>query len=123
MIDDSIVRGTTSSKLVEMVRSCGAKEVHLLISSPPVCYSCYYGIDTAEREKLVANKMSIEEIRKFVGADTLYYLSEEGLRRALGGNSFCSGVFNGVLSDHGITEVFKLRSGMLKGPSWPLGGI
>ena len=78
LVDDSIVRGTTSSKLVEMVRACGAKEVHLLISSPPVCYSCYYGIDTAEREKLIANKMNIDEIRKFVGADTLYYLSEEG---------------------------------------------
>ncbi len=95
MIDDSIVRGTTSSKLVEMVRNCGAKEVHLLISSPPVCYSCYYGIDTAEREKLVANKMNTEEIRKFVGADTLHYLSEEGLKRALDGNQVCLACFNG----------------------------
>lgn len=95
MIDDSIVRGTTSSKLVEMVRSCGAKEVHLLISSPPVCYSCYYGIDTAEREKLIANQMNVEEIRKFVGADTLYYLSEEGLKRALGNNPVCLACFNG----------------------------
>lgn len=95
MIDDSIVRGTTSSKLVEMVRNCGAKEVHLLISSPPVCYSCYYGIDTAEREKLVANKMTTEEIRKYVGADTLYYLSEEGLRRALGGIEACLACFTG----------------------------
>ena len=95
LIDDSIVRGTTSSKLVEMVRACGAKEVHLLISSPPVCFSCYYGIDTAEREKLIANKMNIEEIRKFVGADTLYYLSEEGLKRALSDNSVCLACFNG----------------------------
>jgi len=95
MIDDSIVRGTTSSKLVEMVRGCGAKEVHLLISSPPVCYSCYYGIDTAEREKLIANVMSREEIRKFVGADTLYHLSEEGLKRVLGDNSVCLACFNG----------------------------
>jgi len=95
MIDDSIVRGTTSSKLVEMVRSSGAKEVHLLISSPPVRYSCYYGIDTAEREKLIANIMSTKEIQKFVGADTLYYLSEEGLKRALSGNSVCLACFNG----------------------------
>lgn len=95
MVDDSIVRGTTSSKLVDMVRRCGAKEVHLLISSPPVCYSCYYGIDTAERETLVANKMTTEEIRKFVGADTLYYLSEEGLRRALGGIDACLACFTG----------------------------
>jgi len=95
MVDDSIVRGTTSSKLVEMVKSVGAKEVHMLISSPPVCYSCYYGIDTAEREKLIANIMDIEGIRKHVGADTLYYLSEEGLKRSLGGNSVCLACFNG----------------------------
>ncbi|NLO97041.1 MAG: amidophosphoribosyltransferase [Peptococcaceae bacterium] len=95
LIDDSIVRGTTSSKLVEMVRACGAKEVHLLISSPPVCYPCYYGIDTAEREKLIANKMNVEEIKKFVGADTLYYLSEQGLKRALGDYSVCLACFNG----------------------------
>lgn len=95
MIDDSIVRGTTSSKLVEMVKGCGAKEVHLLISSPPVCYSCYYGIDTAEREKLIANVMDVPKIREFVGADTLYYLSEQGLRKALGGNSACLACFNG----------------------------
>lgn len=95
MIDDSIVRGTTSSKLVEMVKGCGAKEVHLLISSPPVRYSCYYGIDTAEREKLIANQMSTDEIRQFVGADTLYYLSEEGLKKALGKDSVCLACFNG----------------------------
>lgn len=95
MIDDSIVRGTTSSKLVEMVKGCGAKEVHLLISSPPVKYSCYYGIDTAEREKLIANQMNIDEIRKFVGADTLYYLSEEGLKKALGSDPVCLACFNG----------------------------
>jgi len=95
MIDDSIVRGTTSSKLVEMVKGCGAKEVHLLVSSPPVKYSCYYGIDTAEREKLIANQMNIDEIRKFVGADTLYYLSEEGLKKALGSDPVCLACFNG----------------------------
>lgn len=108
MIDDSIVRGTTSSKLVEMVRGCGAKEVHLLISSPPVCYSCYYGIDTSERETLVANQMSTEEIRKFVGADTLYYLSEEGLKRALGGSSVCLACFNG---DYPIAVSQKFSKG------------
>lgn len=95
MIDDSIVRGTTSSKLVEMVKNKGAKEVHLLISSPPVCHSCYYGIDTAEREKLIANKMDVEGIRQFVGADTLYYLSEDGLQRAIGNASVCLACFNG----------------------------
>lgn len=95
MIDDSIVRGTTSSRLVEMVRSAGAKEVHLLISSPPVLYPCYYGIDTAEREKLIATQLDVEGIRQFVGADSLYYLSEEGLRKALGEQNGCLACFNG----------------------------
>ena len=96
MIDDSIVRGTTSSKLVDMVRKAGAKEVHFLISSPPVSYPCYYGIDTAEREKLIANQLEVEGIRKFVGADSLHYISEEGLLRALGTNAVCLACFNGA---------------------------
>ncbi|GAB6154018.1 amidophosphoribosyltransferase [Desulfosporosinus burensis] len=96
MIDDSIVRGTTSSKLVKMVKNAGAKEVHFLISSPPVAYPCYYGIDTAEREKLIANQLDIEGIRKFVGADSLHYISEEGLLRALGTSEVCLACFNGV---------------------------
>ncbi|AFQ42769.1 amidophosphoribosyltransferase [Desulfosporosinus meridiei] len=95
MIDDSIVRGTTSSKLVEMVKNAGAKEVHFLISSPPVAYPCFYGIDTAEREKLIANKLDVEGIRKYVGADSLHYISEEGLLRALGTESVCLACFNG----------------------------
>jgi len=95
MIDDSIVRGTTSSKLIEMVRNAGAKEVHFLISSPPVFYPCYYGIDTAEREKLIANQLDVEGIRKFVEADSLHYISEEGLLRALGTNAVCLACFNG----------------------------
>lgn len=95
MIDDSIVRGTTCSKLVEMVRKAGAKEVHFLISSPPVSYPCYYGIDTAEREKLIANKLDLEGIRKFVGSDSLHYISEKGLLKALGMDSVCLACFNG----------------------------
>lgn len=95
MIDDSIVRGTTSSRLVDMVRKAGAKEVHLLISSPPVLYPCYYGIDTAEREKLIATQLDTEGIRDYVGADSLYYLSEAGVGRALEGRSVCLACFNG----------------------------
>ncbi|MEL1134745.1 amidophosphoribosyltransferase [Desulfitobacterium sp. THU1] len=95
MIDDSIVRGTTSSRIVEMLRKVGAKEVHLLISSPPVLYTCYYGIDTAEREKLIATNMDLEGIRQYVGADSLYYLSDEGVRRALGNLSVCMACFDG----------------------------
>lgn len=96
MIDDSIVRGTTSSKLVEMVRKAGAKEVHLLITSPPVAYPCFYGIDTAEREKLIATQFDVEGICQYVGADSLHYLSEEGLLRALGTQSVCLACFNGA---------------------------
>jgi amidophosphoribosyltransferase len=95
MIDDSIVRGTTSSRLVEMVRKAGATEVHMLISSPPISCSCYYGIDTAERDKLIANNMDVEGIARFIGADSLHYLSEEGLMRALGQKQSCLACFNG----------------------------
>ncbi|ACL19527.1 amidophosphoribosyltransferase [Desulfitobacterium sp. LBE] len=95
MIDDSIVRGTTSSRIVELLRKVGAKEVHLLICSPPVLYPCYYGIDTAEREKLIATQLDREGIRDYVGADSLHYLSEEGVQRALGELSVCLACFNG----------------------------
>lgn len=94
--DDSIVRGTTSSKLVEMVKKAGAKEVHFLISSPPVAYPCFYGIDTAEREKLIANQLDVDGIRQYVGADSLHYISEEGLLRALGTEAVCLACFNGA---------------------------
>ena len=95
MIDDSIVRGTTSCKLVDMVRKAGAKEVHFLITSPPVAYPCYYGIDTAEREKLIANQLNSEGIREYIGADSLHYISEEALVRALGTEAVCLACFNG----------------------------
>ncbi|MDR1322732.1 MAG: amidophosphoribosyltransferase [Gracilibacteraceae bacterium] len=96
MVDDSIVRGTTSLKLIQLVRHCGAREVHMLISSPPVRHSCYYGIDTAERERLIANNMDVEGIRRFIGADSLYYLSEAGLRAALRDRDYCMACFTGV---------------------------
>jgi amidophosphoribosyltransferase len=95
MIDDSIVRGTTSCKLVDMVKKAGAKEVHFLISSPPVAYSCYYGINTAEREKLIANQLDLEGIRKHIGADSIHYISNEALLKALGTDSVCLACFNG----------------------------
>ncbi len=96
MIDDSIVRGTTSCKLVDLVKKAGAKEVHFIISSPPVAYPCYYGIDTAEREKLIANQLDVEGIRKYIGADSLHYISQEALLRALGTDTVCLACFNGA---------------------------
>lgn len=95
MVDDSIVRGTTSSKLIELVKKAGAEKVHLLISSPPVRHACPYGIDTTERESLIASRLDVEEIRELVGADSLHYLSEAGLRRALGDRSLCLACFTG----------------------------
>lgn len=84
LVDDSIVRGTTSRKIVEMVRGAGAREVHMRISSPPIRYSSFYGIDTPTTEELLASEKSVEEICKFIGADSLAYVSLDGLYRALG---------------------------------------
>lgn len=84
VVDDSIVRGTTSGKIMGMIRSAGAREVHLRISSPPTVGPCRYGIDTPDRDKLIASSHTVEEVRRFVGADTLGYLSLEGLHQSVG---------------------------------------
>ncbi len=84
LVDDSIVRGTTSSKIVKMMRDAGAKEVHFRISSPPITHPDYYGIDTPERDKLLAATHSLEEMRAFIGADSLAFLSVGGIYRAMG---------------------------------------
>jgi len=92
LIDDSLVRGTTSQKIVQMCRDAGAKEVHLRISCPPTIGPCYYGIDTPRRDELIATRMSVEKIQRFVGADTLRYLSLEGMMGAIGGapDDYCT---------------------------------
>jgi amidophosphoribosyltransferase len=98
LIDDSIVRGTTSRKIVSMVREAGAAEVHLRISSPPTTGPCYYGIDTPTRAELIASSHTVEEIRERIGADSLGYLSEEGLLAAVddaGGKRHCTACFSG----------------------------
>jgi len=97
VIDDSIVRGTTSRKIVKMVRNAGASEVHMRISSPPTSYPCYYGIDTPNRKELISASHSLDEIRKYITADTLGYLSHEGLQNSVGtGNSsYCTACFSG----------------------------
>src|SRR6478735_12554957 len=84
LIDDSIVRGTTSVKLVQMMRDAGAREVHMRIASPPTRHSCFYGVDTPERAKLLAAQMSVEQMRDYINADSLAFISIEGLYRALG---------------------------------------
>ena len=92
LIDDSLVRGTTSQKIVQMCRDAGAKEVHLRISCPPTIGPCYYGIDTPRREELIAASKTIEQTRRFVGADSLGYLSLAGMMKAIGGDadSYCT---------------------------------
>jgi amidophosphoribosyltransferase len=95
VIDDSIVRGTTSRKIVKMIREAGAKEVHLRISSPPTAWPCFYGIDTPTRKELIASQHSVAQVSDYVTADSLGYLSLEGLRKAVGGNGFCDACFSG----------------------------
>jgi amidophosphoribosyltransferase len=84
LVDDSIVRGTTSKKIVEMVRDAGASEVHMRISCPPTMHSCYYGVDTPREDDLIAAQMSVEQVRNYIGADSLGYLSLEGMLEAIG---------------------------------------
>ncbi|MDH4163552.1 MAG: amidophosphoribosyltransferase [Nitrospirota bacterium] len=83
VVDDSIVRGTTSKKIIKMIRNAGAAEVHMRISSPPTTHPCYYGIDTPTRQELIASSHSIEEIRRYITADTLGYISLEGVRKVV----------------------------------------
>ena len=95
MIDDSIVRGTTSQKIVEMLRNAGASEVHMRVASPPTLSPCHYGIDTPTDSELIANQMSVEEIRDFINADSLAYLSIEGMKTAVGAkDDFCTACFD-----------------------------
>ena len=97
VIDDSIVRGTTSRKIVKMVRNAGASEVHMRISSPPTSYPCYYGIDTPTRKELISSSHTIDEIRRYITADSLGYLSQEGLLDAVGRDDteYCRACFSG----------------------------
>jgi len=102
LVDDSIVRGTTSKKIVEMVRAAGAREVHMRISSPPTTHSCFYGIDTPERSQLLASSHSVEQMAELIGADSLAFVSIDGLYRALGKSGrdpekpfYCDACFTG----------------------------
>ena len=98
VVDDSVVRGTTSRKIVKMLKAAGASEVHLRISSPPTRWPCYYGIDTPSRQELIASSHTVEEISRYVTADSLGYLSLEGLGEAVGdpkGETYCNACFSG----------------------------
>jgi amidophosphoribosyltransferase len=102
LIDDSIVRGTTSKKIVQMVRDAGAMEVHFRVASPPTTHSCFYGVDTPNTDDLLAHGMDVEEMRRFIGADSLAFISMDGLYRAMGEKGrnlqapqFCDACFSG----------------------------
>jgi len=97
VVDDSLVRGTTSRELVQMIRQAGAKEVHFRVASAPITGPCYYGIDTPTKSELIASSHSLEEIRQHLGVDSLGYLSLDGMKRAAGGNTdeFCHACFSG----------------------------
>ena len=102
MVDDSIVRGTTSIKIVEMIRAAGAKEVHMRIAAPPTAHSCFYGIDTPERSELLAANMTVDEMARHIGVDSLAFISLDGLYRAMGeagrddqAPQFCDACFTG----------------------------
>ncbi len=98
LIDDSIVRGTTSKKIVRMIRSAGAREVHMRISCPPTISPCFYGVDTPSKKQLIAANKTVEEIREYIGADSLAYLSLEGLKKACGEGektNYCSACYTG----------------------------
>ena len=98
LLDDSIVRGTTSRKIVKMVRAAGASEVHLRISCPPTVSPCFYGVDTPSKSELIAATHTVDEVRKYIEADSLAYLSLDGLRAAVGGQqgSYCTSCYTGV---------------------------
>ena len=95
IVDDSLVRGTTARRIIKMLRRAGAKEVHVLITSPPVKFPCFYGIDIPTREELIANSLSVEEIARHIDADSLHYLSVEGMLKAVKGEGFCTACFTG----------------------------
>lgn len=123
LVDDSIVRGTTSKKIVAMVREAGAREVHMRIASPPTTHSCFYGVDTPERDQLLAANHSVEEMGRLIGADSLAFVSIDGLYRAMGearrnaqAPQYCDACFSGdypiALTDHdsGVKEGQKEAS-------------
>ncbi len=109
LVDDSIVRGTTSVKIVKMLRDAGAKEIHLCISSPAIIESCYYGIDTSNPKELIACNMTYQQIEQHIGVDSLYHLSKEGLLNVFGADKggFCTACFDGDYPIEIPTDICK----------------
>ena len=109
LIDDSIVRGTTSGRIVKLLREAGAKEIHMRVSAPPFLHPCYYGTDIDSEEHLIASKYSVEEIAEMIGADTLGYLPKEKLSDLIDSKGFCSACFDGNYPTKVLPNVPKNR--------------
>jgi amidophosphoribosyltransferase len=118
VVDDSIVRGTTSGPIVELLRRHGAREVHMRICSPPIRHQCFFGVDMARKDELIASRMDLEEIRKHIGADTLGYLSLDGMIRATGGtpDQYCAACFTG---EYLVPVQLELTKGVLEKEAVP----
>ncbi|KAL0334629.1 UNVERIFIED_CONTAM: Amidophosphoribosyltransferase 1, chloroplastic [Sesamum radiatum] len=125
VVDDSIVRGTTSSKIVRLLKEAGAKEVHMRIASPPIIGSCYYGVDTPSAEELISNRMSVDEIREFIGSDSLAFLPFESLKSLLGNDSpnFCYACFSGKYPVQPTGKVKRVGDFLDDGLSGSMGSI
>ena len=126
LIDDSIVRGTTSKKIVQMVRQAGAREVHVRISCPPTIAPCFFGVDTPTREELIASNLTVDEIAEFIGADSLGYLSLEGMLRACDdphGNRHCTACYTNnypiEVTSAARTKTEREEGVLLRDSSWP----
>jgi amidophosphoribosyltransferase len=110
LVDDTIVRGTTSRPIANLIREAGAKEIHMRVHAPPIMWPCYLGVDLARKEELIAARMSIPEIGHEIGADSIAYLSLDGLFRAIGesGSGFCTGCLTGNYPVPAFTSLDKL---------------
>jgi amidophosphoribosyltransferase len=116
VIDDSIVRGNTSGPLLKLLRDAGAKEIHLLITCPPIAHPCFMGVDMGTYQDLIAARMSVEQIRTHIGCNTLHYLSLEGMMEAVGrSEGYCTACFNGnypIPVDFGTTKTGFEKNGI-----------
>ena len=123
VVDDSLVRGTTSVKIMRMIRQAGAKEIHLRLGSPPIIHSCYFGVDTPDRKNLLAAQKNCEEIRSYIGCDTLGFLSLDGLKKVLGEEhtSYCVACFDGKYPEKICRQVKDQPTDSLGGPGLKAG--
>lgn len=121
VVDDSLVRGTTSIKILRMIRQAGAKEIHFRLGSPPITHSCYFGVDTPSRDQLLAAQKNIEKIRKYIGADTLAFLSNEGLKKALESSNYCMGCFTGNYPEEIFRQIPGAPTDDMGGPGYDAG--